>query len=466
MNKAAIASLLALAAFAVVPGLVSDNRAAFAQAPAAAGSGQIVMEPAEQADYDNAMNKITAPAQQAPALEAYLAKYPKSGVKNYVLLKIMFDYSQVDPAKALVAADNVIAATPNVLQAYIIEVAVRKGQAEDPKTDAATKQSLLDAAVPYAQKGLPVAQGPKPADVTAEQWAQLTALAIPTFYSTIGEDDLGKKDSAGAITAYKAELAAMKPDQLATPAALQETYYLGQAYYIATPPDYLNCAFYTTRAAALAPAQFQSQLQPLATYCYKKYHGGADGYEALVALAKANPDPPADLATTVKPAPTDEDIVAQTIASTPDLATLALSDKEFILQHGKQADGDKVFDTIKGKSVEIPDALVISSTPTVLQVAVSDDAVQSKKADFTFNLKPIEEPKEKGSSPAAKAAYAREKKAYDKQMADVAAATAVGQKVTLQGTYTSYTAKPIMITMDDGEVILPKAAARTPVRHK
>ena len=41
---------------------------------------------------------------------------------------------------------------------------------------------------------------------------------------------------------------------------------------------------------------------------------------------------------------------------------------------------------MKGKSVTIPDALVIESSPTALKVAVSDDAVQAKTADFTFNL--------------------------------------------------------------------------------
>jgi len=41
----------------------------------------------------------------------------------------------------------------------------------------------------------------------------------------------------------------------------------------------------------------------------------------------------------------------------------------------------------------------------------------------------------------------------------------VGQTVTLQGTYDSFTPKPIMITMSDGEVVLPKAApTRTPAR--
>jgi hypothetical protein len=39
----------------------------------------------------------------------------------------------------------------------------------------------------------------------------------------------------------------------------------------------------------------------------------------------------------------------------------------------------------------------------------------------------------------------------------------VGQTVTLQGTYDSYTPKPIMFTMSDASVVLP-TAAKTPAR--
>ena len=456
MKKAAVASLLAVSAL-IFPGTIASFGTAHAQAPAAGGS-QVQMDPAEFTDYDTAVNKTPDPKAQAPLLEAYLAKYPKSAVKNDVLQRIMLDYSSFDPAKAIDAADKVLQSDPNNLRAYVIEVALRS-DADSKMTDPAAKQAAMDTNADYAQRGLKIAQGPKPADLPQADYDKLKPY-FSSFYSAIGSDDLAKKDSAGAIAAFKAQLAAMDPGTLGQPAALQVTYFLGDAYYIATPPDYLDCAFYTTRAASLAPDQFKPQLQPLATYCYRKYHGGTDGYDALVALAKANPDPPADLATTVKPAPTDEDIVKQTIASTPDLATLALSDKEFILQHGKPDDADKVFATVKGKSVQIPGALVIESSPTVLKVAVSDDAIQSKTADFTFNMKPLEEPKA-GTTPAAKRATAD----YQKQMDAIAAATKVGATVTLTGTYDSYTSKPIMIIMNDGEVLLAKKAAATPARR-
>ena len=129
--------------------------------------------------------------------------------------------------------------------------------------------------------------------------------------------------------------------------------------------------------------------------------------------------------------------MANLISTTPDLATLALSDKEFVLQYGKQADADKVFDTVKGKAVSIPDATVIAATADQLQVAVSDDAVQGKAADFTFNMK-----------------------------APLTTVPTVGAKVNLSGTYASYTQSPLMITMSDGEVVAKKApAAKAPVRR-
>ena len=58
-----------------------------------------------------------------------------------------------------------------------------------------------------------------------------------------------------------------------------------------------------------------------------------------------------------------------------------------MLRYGKPEDAAIVWATVKDKTVEIPDAIVIESSATVLKVAVSDDAVQAKIADFVFNLK-------------------------------------------------------------------------------
>lgn len=419
------------------------------------------MADAEYTAYNSAITQ-TSPQAKAAAIEAYLTAYPKSSCPNArldTLVTLMLTYYQFDPAKTVDAADRVLQLDPNNVRALIAEAIFRKAQA-DPLTDASAKQTAMDSAASYAQKALAAITGSKPASITDADFKTLQTGATPALYSVIGYDALLKKDSAAAIDAYKKELASVPVAQTQAPGQqLQDTFYLGEAYYQATPPDYLNCAFYTSRAVAYAPDQYKTQMAPTAKYCYKKYHGADDGYDAVVAAATANLNPPDGFQTTIKPAPTPADIVANVIATTPDLATLAVGDKEYILQNGTADQSAKVWDTIKGKSVSIPGALVIASTPTQLQAAVSDDAVQSKTADFTFNLKAPEELPEH--------ATAAQKAAYQKNQDAITAATAVGQTVTLNGTYDSFTPKPIMITMSNGEVVLAKAKtpAKAPVHH-
>lgn len=458
MKKVLVSSFLACAVS--LPGLAFTSIAQTAPAPAGqtpaapAGQGSAPQCPpmpdAEYKAYTDA-NSQTQPQAKAAAIESYLTAFPNSCVKSQMLQVLMATYSQFDAAKTLATADKILQLEPNNLQALYAETLLRRQNAES-LTDAAAKQSGFDEAAADAQKGL---QAPKPAGMSDADYQKLKATAYPAFYSAIGYDALLKKDSPTAIDAYKKELAMVPPDATKTPGTvLQDIFYLGEAYYQANPPDLLNCTFYASRAVAYAPENFKAQFSPIAKYCYKKYHGADDGYDAIMSAATANLNPPEGLFASIKPAPTPADIVNQVIQSTPDLGTLAVSDKEFILQNGTPDQAEKVWDTVKDKSVQIPDALVIASTPTQVQVAVSDDAKASKTADFTFNMKPQDE---------AKTAAER------KQQAAIEAATAVGQTVTLQGTYDSYTPKPIMITMKDGEVVLPKAATkptpRAPAHH-
>jgi hypothetical protein len=443
MKKVVLASLLAVAG--------ASASLAFAQQPAPA-AGQIQMSQDEYKVY----NECTTAAQGAPkatACEAYLKAYPNSAVKQDVLGQILFADSQTgDQAATLSAADRLLALDPGNLRALTFEVYYRRADA-DKLTDAAAKAAALDKVAAFAQQGL---SATKPKEMSEADFDKLKKATMPTFESAIADDDLAKKDNTGSIAALKTEIDGDPDDTLKASPVLQDVYTLAQAYYTSTPPDYLNCAWYATRAAAFAPAAYKPTIQPLATYCYNKYHGGPDGYATIQTAVQTNLDPPptcpkaapgATPATppvaapagclAVTPAPKPEDIIANLFATTPDLAALAISDREFVIQNGQPADADKVFAAVKGKSVELPGVTVIAVTPTQLQVAVSDDAVESKMADFTFNMKdPIKD-------------------------ADL---PTVGSKVTLDGTYDSYTQKPLMITMSDGALVLPKKAA--PVRRR
>jgi len=420
MKKVVLASLLAVA------GAVPLASLAYSQQPA---SGGIQMSQEEYAAYNKA-NTATTAADKAAAFEAYLKQYPNSAVKEDVLNQILFADSQVgDETAILSAADRLLAIDPNNIRALVFEIYYKRPEA-DKLTDPAAKQAALDKVAAYAQQGL---NATKPKDVSDADFAKEKAGGDPIFESAIADDDLAKKDNAGAITVLKKEIDANADSTTKPSQTLQDVYVLAQAYYTSTPPDYLNCAWYATRAAAFAPAAYKTTIEPLATYCYKKYHGSADGYAAMQTAVQTNLDPPAGF--TVTPAPKPEDLVAQLVASTPDLATLALGDKETALQYGKPADAQKVFDSVKGKAVEFPGVTVVSATDSQLVLEVSDDAVASKTPDFTVNMK---EPLKTVPQP--------------------------GDKITVGGTYDSYTASPLMITMSGGYLVAPKKAA-PPVHH-
>jgi hypothetical protein len=424
MEKYVLASLLALAT--IVPVSVPLVYGQGAQ------SGQItIKDPQEYNDYTNAVGQST-PAAKAAAIETFLTKYPNSVVKNDLLEVLMASYQQAgDTGKTLSTADRLLAVDPGNLRALFIEVYLEGSQAS-AKTSPAEAQPILDKAAAQAQTGLTAA---KPANMADADYQKLKAATTPIFYGAIAKDDENKKDFAGAITSFTSELKAY-PDQQSTQSGpgLNDTYLLGQAYAQQTPPDLKNAAWFLTRAAQFAPAQAKPQIEQAAEYFYKKYHGSMDGYPAVQTLAQANLFPPAEYnPTPAPPPPSPADLAAQTVASTPDLKTLSLADKEFILFNGKPEDAQKVWDVMKGQRVKVP-GTVISATADSVQLAVTEDNKQSNKADFTINMK-----------------------------TPLKTVPTINSTATFDATFDSYTPTPPMITLNDGE---PPAKAPAATHHR
>jgi hypothetical protein len=422
MKKSVLASLLALAI--IIPGSVSM---VYGQA---AASGQLtIKDPAEYNDYTNAVGQST-PAAKSAAIEAFLTKYPNSVVKNDLLEVLMATYQQSgDMAKTLSTADRLLAADPGNLRALAISVYIEKSQAAT-KTTPADAQPILDKAAAQAQTGLSATKSGNLSDV---DFQKLKAATAPIFDSAIAQDAENKKDFAGAIAAFNNELKAYPdPAQTQSGPGLNDTYLLGQAYAQQTPPDLKNAAWFLTRAAQFAPAQAKPQIEKAAEYFFNKYHGSMDGYPAVQTLAQANLFPPAEYnPTPAPPPPSPADLAAQTVASTPDLKTLSLGDQEFILFNGKPEDAQKVWDVLKGHRVQVP-GTVISATAESVQLAVTQDNQQSKKADFTVNMK-----------------------------TPLKSVPAIGSTVTYDATFDSYVPNPPMITLSDGE-----PPAKAPAAHR
>lgn len=426
MKKVVLSSLLAASVSVFASAQAPVNINSGAQKPA---GGAVELPAAEANAYNNAVSQ-TDPKAKAAALEAYLTQYPNTTLKSAVLIQLLGAYQQAgDAAKTLDTADKILQVTPTDIRALAIEAGLRKAQA-DQNADATAKAAGYAQAASFAQRGL---QATKPADISQEDFDKIKTAATPYFYSAVGIDALTRKDMPAAIAAYEAELKAVPEEQTKQPGPiLQDTFFLANAYYGSTPPDLLKCTFYATRTVTFAPDQFKPTFQPLATYCYKKYHGSDEGYDAVKTAAASSVFYPATL--TVKPAPTPADFVNQLLATTTDLSTLALSDREFVITNGTAEQADKVFAPVKGKEVRVP-GYVVSVTDTDVTLAVSDDAQAAtpKTADFDFKLKePLKTP------------------------------PTVGEKVEMIGTFDSYTQKPLIINMINAELPAKAPAKAAP----
>jgi hypothetical protein len=355
-------------------------------------------------------------------------------VKEEMLEQLMAAYqAQNNLDKTVDAAQRLLQVDPNNLRALAITVYIKKAQAAQKSTPA-DQQPLLDEAAANAQKGL---AAPKPANMSDADFQKLKAATAPIFYSAIAMDDQLKKDYPGAEDNFKKELQAVPPAQTQTGPQLNDTYLLGQAYAQANPPDLKNAVWFLTRAAAYAPPAAKDQIEKAAEYYYNKYHGGMDGFDQVKSLVTQSVLPPDSYnPTPAPPPPSPADQAAKVVASTPDLKTLNLNDKEFILFNGKPEDAAKMWDTMKGQTYEIP-GKVVSATPESVQLAVTDDAKASNTADFTINMKkPLTTP------------------------------PAIGTMVNYVATFDSYSQNPKMITLINGAPPAPEKPARHTPAHR
>jgi len=492
MKKLVLASIalvtVSAGAFASLPALAqgADGQAA-AQGSAPNCATPTIKDPAEYNAYANATSQST-PAAKAAAIESFLTQYPNSVAKVAMLQDLMASYQGAGNApKMLDAARRLIQASPNDLRALTAVVYLEHAGANGD-------QSKLDDAAAVAQQGL---NATKDACTSQSDYDKLKGVATPVFYEAIAADDSAKKDAKDAVDAYTKELKSYSDPAATTQVpALLDTYYLGNVYLQEDPKDLKNAIWFLTRAAQFAQPPYKAQIETAAEYWYKKYHCAPnnaacnatppEGFAAIQQLAAVpanifpppeyNPTPappppsPAELAHTaiastagcanVTPAPppappTNAAASAAAPAAAPAPApaaapaapgsfpaactdalkkSIGLADEEFILANGDQQDQQLIWSIMSGVTAEIP-GVVVAATPDSVQLAVTQDAQQSQKADFTVNMKtPLK----------------------------TAEVPAVGAKTTFIATFDSYTQTPPMIILKDGE---PKASPKAPVHH-
>ena len=431
MKKSLAMLLLVFASAALVQQSVAQ--AAGQAAPAGQGSQKKeIKDPAEYNAYVNAIQQQN-PAQKAQALEAFLQTYPNTVMKEDALELLMVAYQQANDAqKALDAATRVLQSNPNniralALLAYNYRALASQGGPQMADNLAKAKQ--------YGDQGLKALQNMKKPDGMSD--ADFTKLHNETgaiFDGAVGFAALQAKDFAAAQKDMQEAVSWEAQPNIA------DIYPLATADLESKP---MNPAgfWFIVKAAMLAQGPAQQQILDYGKKKYVRYTNSDKGWDDIVNQAKASQSvmPPAGftVAAYVPPSPAEQaaDLVKQ---KTP--VQMSFAEWELVLSSGNQQAADTVWNAIKDKAVKLG-ANVISSTASTVMLAGSEDDIEAKKADITLNMtKPI---------PSRLTPQA-------------------GTLMNFQGTVSSYTPNPFMMTMTDG-VLLDKngnpVSTGAPVHH-
>jgi len=244
----------------------------------------------DRAEYDlfDAITKDTNPKTKLEKLQQWLKQYPQTDYVNERRTLLLATYFQLGMAKEAVdVAKQVLANDPNNFSALFITVSFTQALAGQNPTPEVLDQGES------AAKALLANLDKIPPNFTEEQWRnqrpQIEALA----HTTLGWVALQKKNWPASEAEFQKTLQLSPNDG-------QVDYYLGTAIASEKDPAKMpTVLFYFARAAtyegagALNPAGRQ-QVMAYVQRAYKGFHGSDEGFNNLLASAKAAAMPPSD----------------------------------------------------------------------------------------------------------------------------------------------------------------------------
>ena len=379
--------------------------------------GKVIRDAAEYNAYMAALNTADA-SQKAAAMEAFVERYPGSIMKIDALEQAMAAWQQAkSTAKVADVAGRILQTNPDHVRALAVVATIKRGSG-DPK-------AVIEAG-DLALRGLKLlADWPRPEGMSDEDFAPLRDQIAGIFNGAAGFEALQLKKYAEAREYYLKSLAV-------DPADMQDTYQLSIAELQMEPLDATGF-WYAAKAIALSQgkAATQQSISKYAKAMYRKYHGGEDGWDALIGVAVQQSAPSSDFAQSIKRAPTPAEIAVQAVREN-DPGTLSFSDWEYVLSY-RDASPDnqqaalKVWQAIQdrqkgGVKLSMP-VKVISSANDTIKVAITDENRRTGTSDLVVMLATPT------SSPPA-----------------------VGSQITIIGVIADYTPQPFMFTMKQGEI--------------
>jgi len=369
-----------------------------------------------QAEFDlfTAITKETDPKAKLAKIQQWEKDFPDTAFMAQRRTLLLTTYFQLGQAQQAVdVAKQILAVTPNDFSALYITVTLTQSLAGANPTPA-----VLDQGEKAATALLSV--NDPPANLTAAQWTTQKPQVQNLAHTTLGWIALQRKNYPAAEGEYKKSLE-IDPNNGAI------DYQLATAIYSEKDPAKMPTAlFYYARAAtyegpgALNP-EGRKQVMTFVQKAYKGYHGSDQGFNDLIASAKASPTAPGDLG----------------IKSALDIAKAEMAnEEEWTKAHPQEAmwkgikealtgaDGANYFGSsmkeaqlppLKGKVVKLEPAV----KPKTILIAMEDGKSDGTTADATLKF---EMPLPGSVEP--------------------------GTELTFEGVPESYTASPLMVVFN------------------
>jgi len=446
MKKIVLAMLLVAAVIAVAQTASTPAQPAPQQSPTpspAAPQKKEIKDPAEYNAYVGAVQQTDASA-KVSGLEAFLTQYPNSVMKEDALELLMGAYQQalsqaktpdqqrLDQTKMLETAQKVLLVNPCNLRALALLAYTKRAMAEAGQS---AQQNLTDAGQ-YGDKGLQCLQtASKPDGTPAADWEKLKAQTAVIFNGAAGIGAYQAKDYAKAQKFLRASVEG-------DPANLRDLYPLALAYLTPGPTEKdVDGLFFIARASNLAQGAGKDQIAKFGKSKYNKYHGSEEGWSDVLALTATTTLPPANFTIKqyVPPTPAEQ---AAALVKSKKAQEMSFAEWQMVLSDGTPEDADKVWSVLKGKPLQMVAHIISidssSKASTRLKLAGSSDDIDAKRADIDLTMM------------AAIPAKQMPKEDTDFQF---------------EGTPVSYVAKPFVMTMNEG-ALLVKAAPKPPARKK
>lgn len=397
----------------------------------------------QEANLINSLPKERDPNKILTILDTWKQKYPQTAFEDVREMAYLGTYEQLKrPKDAFEIAQVILKRDPDnfdALRAVLVDVFQLNG-GKPSDDDMAVAEKVADRFVNDTDEVF--AEKNKPAYMTATQWSAAKAPMKAYAQRTIGVIYMTKKDTARAETELKKALD-LNPTDSQVARWLADQLLAQQKDH---PEKTKLALFYYARAAAYdgpgsLPAQSRTQIQGFVAKAYNSYHGSADGFNDLLAKAKASADPGADfkLASVTEIAEAKEKAAEDFAKANPALAMWQT------IKTGLTGDNPDAFFEMNVKDAELPGGA---------------DGVQKFKGTI-ISMTPAMRPKEIVLA-VEKPGVGDVTLKFDEALPGKMEA---GEQLSFEGQAKSYTKDPYMLVLETDKTKIDGWTGKNPVVH-